>query len=251
MFFDDINDIPAIALSTGCAVFVVGDSITKESSEGVFFADRKLGRAPSFAPWDADSVSAKKHSFELSYILSPTDKPSITVEQVRDFTAKFNTKQTKDVLAVITPADALSTAAQNAFLKNLEEPQPHVHYILLTAKPTKLLPTILSRAQVFYLKTTDSTTAPPSASPEIQALAKQLITAKPHDLPALATQIAKTKNAREQALEITATAIELLYKSYFKTKNPSFLKKISKFTTLYDNLAMNGHIKLHLVADLC
>lgn len=241
MFFDNIDDIPTIALSTGCAVFVVDDS--EKNLERVFFADRKLGRT-------ASSVSAKKCPFKF-FSLSPTDKPSITVEQVRDFTAQFNTKQTTDIFAVIAPADAMSASAQNALLKNLEEPQPHVHYILLTNKPTKLLPTILSRAQVFYLKTTNLVTTPPTANPDVQNLAKQLITATSHDLPALATQIAKSKNAREYALEITATAIELLYKSYFKTKNLHFLDKIPKFTKLYDNLAMNGHIKLHLVADLC
>lgn len=221
MFFDDINDITTIALRTGCTVFVI----------------------------NTDDITNKIPS--MSFQLSPIDKPSITVEQVRDFTAKFNTKQAKDIFAIIAPADAMSAAAQNAFLKNLEEPKPRVHYILLTSKPTKLLPTVLSRAQVFYHKNLNILDTKPTASPEIQALAKQFIAARPAQLIDLANVIAKQKNAREYSLEVIATAIELLYKSYFKTKNPAFLEKIPRFTHLYDNLASNGHIKLHLVADLC
>lgn len=219
MFFDNLDQIPEIALGTGCSVFVI-NQLDDKNFEGAFF-------------------------------LSPVDKPSITVEQVRDFTAQFNTKQSKDIFAVITPADAMSTAAQNAFLKNLEEPAPYIHYVLLTNKPTKLLPTILSRAQVFYHKKIDSLDADLAVDAEIRNLAKQFITAKPTELPALADTIAKQKNSREYSLEVIAIAVELLYKSYFKTKNPAFLEKIPKFTELYDNLAMNGHIKLHLVADLC
>ncbi|MBR0460775.1 hypothetical protein IJI91_02200 [Candidatus Saccharibacteria bacterium] len=248
MFFDDLSQIPEIALSTGCSVFVVNQPGEK-NLERAFSADRKLGRSPLGTRTAPLSVSAEKRPFK--FFLRPTDKPSITVEQVRDFTAQFSTKQQQGILAVITPADAMSASAQNAFLKNLEEPAPYIHYVLITTNPAKLLPTILSRAQVFYHKTVNSLSQKPTATPEVQNLAKQLITAKPTDLPALATTISKSKDARTYALDITATAIELLYKSYFKTHNPAFLDKIPRFTMLYDNLAMNGHIKLHLVADLC
>ena len=248
MFFDNLDQIPEIALSTGCSVFVI-NQLDDKNLERTFFADRKFGRSPLGTRTAPLSVSAEKRPSK--FFLQPADKPSITVEQVRDFTAQFNTKQSKDIFAVITPADAMSTAAQNAFLKNLEEPAPYIHYVLLTNKPTKLLPTILSRAQVFYHKKIDSLDADLAVDAEIRNLAKQFITAKPTELPALADTIAKQKNSREYSLEVIAIAVELLYKSYFKTKNPAFLEKIPKFTELYDNLAMNGHIKLHLVADLC
>ena len=45
----------------------------------------------------------------------------------------------------------LSTAASNALLKTLEEPPPHVVFILATTDPQKLLPTIRSRTQSFPL----------------------------------------------------------------------------------------------------
>jgi DNA polymerase-3 subunit gamma/tau len=43
----------------------------------------------------------------------------------------------------------LSQAAFNAFLKTLEEPPPHAVFILATTEKHKILPTILSRCQIF------------------------------------------------------------------------------------------------------
>ncbi len=43
----------------------------------------------------------------------------------------------------------LSAAAFNAFLKTLEEPPPYAKFILATTEKHKILPTILSRCQVF------------------------------------------------------------------------------------------------------
>jgi DNA polymerase-3 subunit gamma/tau len=46
----------------------------------------------------------------------------------------------------------LSTAAENALLKTLEEPPPHVIFVLATTDPQKMTPTIISRCQRFDLK---------------------------------------------------------------------------------------------------
>ena len=222
MFFDKIAQIPAIVQRTSCVVFVVPPD-TK----------LKLPTALKLTPSDDKKTNI------------------ITVEQVREFIALSSNKETRDRYFIITPADAMNEAAQNAFLKTLEEPKPFCHFVLLTEQPSALLPTILSRSQIFSLKVGGILNRAPSADAKIMALAKKLIAANPQDLPAIVAEIAKNKTKpREQALEITATAIELLYKSYFKTKNPKFLSKIPNFITLHKNLTNNGHVKLHLVADL-
>jgi DNA polymerase-3 subunit gamma/tau len=46
----------------------------------------------------------------------------------------------------------LSTAAQNALLKTLEEPPPHIIFVLATTESHKVQPTIMSRCQRFDLK---------------------------------------------------------------------------------------------------
>ena len=50
---------------------------------------------------------------------------------------------------IIDEVHMLSTAAFNAFLKTLEEPPAHVIFILATTEKNKVLPTILSRCQIY------------------------------------------------------------------------------------------------------
>ena len=50
---------------------------------------------------------------------------------------------------IIDEVHMLSTAAFNAFLKTLEEPPSHVVFILATTEKHKILPTIISRCQIY------------------------------------------------------------------------------------------------------
>ncbi|MDO4715548.1 MAG: DNA polymerase III subunit gamma/tau [Bacteroidales bacterium] len=50
---------------------------------------------------------------------------------------------------IVDEVHMLSTAAFNAFLKTLEEPPEHVVFILATTEKHKLLPTIISRCQIY------------------------------------------------------------------------------------------------------
>lgn len=223
MFFDKLSEIPKIARRINCSIFVVPTDFEPDLPFPVF-------------------------------LRPDTDKTTriISVENLREFLALTNSREQKDRYFVITPADAMNEAAQNAFLKTFEEPKAFCHFILLTEQPNLLLPTIRSRAQIFYLKQTNLLDTAPKAKAKSLLLAKELISANPHDLPKLAETLAKTKTQpREHALEIVGLAIELLYKSYFKTGKTKFLTKLPNFLRLYENLEKNGHIKLHIVADLC
>lgn len=53
---------------------------------------------------------------------------------------------------IIDEVHMLSTAAFNAFLKTLEEPPAHAKFILATTEKHKIIPTILSRCQVYDFK---------------------------------------------------------------------------------------------------
>jgi DNA polymerase III subunit gamma/tau len=50
---------------------------------------------------------------------------------------------------IIDEVHMLSTSAFNAFLKTLEEPPAHVIFVLATTEKNKILPTILSRCQIY------------------------------------------------------------------------------------------------------
>ncbi len=66
------------------------------------------------------------------------------IEQVR-FAPQLGTHK----VYIIDEVHMLSTAAFNAFLKTLEEPPKHAIFILATTEKHKIIPTILSRCQIF------------------------------------------------------------------------------------------------------
>jgi DNA polymerase-3 subunit gamma/tau len=69
------------------------------------------------------------------------------IEQVR-----FQPQHGKFKVFIIDEVHMLSTAAFNAFLKTLEEPPSYAIFILATTEKHKIIPTILSRCQIFDFK---------------------------------------------------------------------------------------------------
>ena len=69
------------------------------------------------------------------------------VEQVR-----FAPQAGKYKVYIVDEVHMLSSAAFNAFLKTLEEPPPFAIFILATTEKHKIIPTILSRCQIFDFK---------------------------------------------------------------------------------------------------
>ena len=53
---------------------------------------------------------------------------------------------------LIDEVHMLSKHSFNALLKTLEEPPPHIVFILATTEPEKVLPTVISRCLQFNLK---------------------------------------------------------------------------------------------------
>lgn len=69
------------------------------------------------------------------------------VEQVR-----FAPQAGKYKVYIVDEVHMLSSSAFNAFLKTLEEPPPYAIFILATTEKHKIIPTILSRCQIFDFK---------------------------------------------------------------------------------------------------
>ncbi|MEO6327757.1 MAG: DNA polymerase III subunit gamma/tau [Ginsengibacter sp.] len=69
------------------------------------------------------------------------------VEQIR-----FAPQAGKYKVYIVDEVHMLSSAAFNAFLKTLEEPPPYAIFILATTEKHKIIPTILSRCQIFDFK---------------------------------------------------------------------------------------------------
>lgn len=69
------------------------------------------------------------------------------IEQVR-----FQPQAGRYKVYIVDEVHMLSSSAFNAFLKTLEEPPAHAIFILATTEKHKILPTILSRCQIFDFK---------------------------------------------------------------------------------------------------
>jgi len=82
------------------------------------------------------------------------DKRDISIEQVRSFQhqASLRPYEGAYTIGLILDAQQMSDAAANALLKTLEEPPPHVVVMLTAPTAETLLPTIVSRCQVFALR---------------------------------------------------------------------------------------------------
>lgn len=76
------------------------------------------------------------------------------VEDIRHLTdqVRFAPQKGNYKVYIIDEVHMLSQAAFNAFLKTLEEPPPHAIFILATTEKHKIIPTILSRCQIFDFK---------------------------------------------------------------------------------------------------
>lgn len=74
-----------------------------------------------------------------------------SVEDIRNLVdqVRFAPQLGEYKVYIIDEVHMLSTAAFNAFLKTLEEPPKHAKFILATTEKHKIIPTILSRCQVF------------------------------------------------------------------------------------------------------
>ncbi len=220
MFFDDEKEILPIASKCNTAVFVVPDSVEVE--------------------------------IKNSIVLKPEEKSIITIDQARELIRRLGIRQTSEQYIIIRPADKMGDDAANALLKNLEEPGDKVHFVLVTNNPSKLLPTILSRSRIYFLRNEFKLNGKLEADDKTKELAKKLLVAKPDELIGLAETIIKKKDGvREYALDVIGVVVEMLYKMYLMNPKDAYLQKLRKFLVVYEAINRKGHIKLQLVSNLC
>ena len=79
------------------------------------------------------------------------------IRSIRD-RVNFSPVESRYKVYIVDEAHMLTEAASNAFLKTLEEPPPHIIFVLCTTEPHKILPTIISRCQRFDFRRISSET---------------------------------------------------------------------------------------------
>ncbi|MDP3994883.1 MAG: hypothetical protein Q8P91_03555 [bacterium] len=78
--------------------------------------------------------------------------PLKKIEDTRELGKFTALKLTEPTAININSIETATTEAQNSFLKNLEEPQENLYYILTAQSLIKVMPTITSRCEVVKLK---------------------------------------------------------------------------------------------------
>lgn len=83
-------------------------------------------------------------------VVEPDEKASIKIDVVRDVLSRTSYRpfEGKRRVVLVRDADTLEPQAQNALLKSLEEPPPATVFIMTTAVPGALLPTVRSRSMM-------------------------------------------------------------------------------------------------------
>ena len=178
------------------------------------------------------------------------------VEQVR-----IAPQGAKYKVYVIDEVHMLSSAAFNAFLKTLEEPPAYAKFILATTEKHKIIPTILSRCQVYDFKRINDN----DIIKHLQYVAQsENVSAEEEALRVIA---AKADGALRDALSIFDQIVSfsggaITYKqtienlnvldvnNYFKMVNYLFSEDVSSALLLFDEILSNGFEAQHFIAGM-
>jgi DNA polymerase-3 subunit gamma/tau len=162
---------------------------------------------------------------------------------------------------IIDEVHMLSSSAFNAFLKTLEEPPAHAIFILATTEKHKILPTILSRCQIYDF---NRISIPGMVKHLANIAAKEGVKAEPEALNVIAQ---KADGAMRDALSIYdqavafcgdnltyANVIENLnvldYEYYFKLTGHVFNHRYADALLLFDEVLAKGFDAQHFIAGL-
>lgn len=206
---------------------------------------------------------------------------TVTIEAIRHLYDQTRSKRTKRQIIVIDDADRMSLGAQGAFLKLLEEPTEHTHFVLTSHSPQLLLPTIRSRVQSVVIEpaTPDQTDTyltelgAKEAKKRIQL--DFLASGLPAELHRLITNddyfasragvmgdardllaspaykklliVHKYYQNRGDTLQLLDSALALTRRSLTQKPQPALVRQLDRLLIVRDKIAANHNIRLQLM----
>ncbi|MFA6924037.1 MAG: DNA polymerase III subunit gamma/tau [Bacteroidales bacterium] len=176
-----------------------------------------------------------------------------SVDDIRSLVDKvrFAPQSGKYSVYIIDEVHMLSSSAFNAFLKTLEEPPSYAKFILATTEKHKIIPTILSRCQVFDFK---KITVDDIANHLKYIAEKENVAAEPDALHVIATNadgsLRDALSIFDQLVSFSGnnitykTAINNLnvldYEYYFKITDAVFSGNIHSSVSILNEILYNG-----------
>ncbi len=178
------------------------------------------------------------------------------IEQVR-----FQPQQGTHKVFIIDEVHMLSSQAFNAFLKTLEEPPPYAIFILATTEKHKIIPTILSRCQIFDFKRIQvqdvvkqlehiCTQEGKTADPEALHLIGQKADGAMRDALSIFDKIASASGEHITYKDVIANLNILDYEFYFKIVDAFLREDLSDVLLIMDEIMRSGFEPDQLIQGL-
>ncbi len=211
-----------------------------------------------------NSDGTEKEDEDFAFNIFELDAASNnSVDDIRNLTdqVRIPPQVGKYKVYIIDEVHMLSQAAFNAFLKTLEEPPKHCIFILATTEKHKIIPTILSRCQIFDFKRITVS----DAKEYLKYIAKEQGVVAEDDALHIIAQ--KADGAMRDALsifdrvvsfsgkELTRIAVTenlnvLDYETYFKSTDLILNNKIPELLLLFNSTLSKGFDGHHYIAGL-
>ena len=186
---------------------------------------------------NSEELKNKSEELAKSFNAKIMEYPLEKIEDVRNLNNFLRLTVTEPTLIYVPNIHEAGIEALNAFLKNLEEPQDNLYFVLTAPSIRKVLPTIVSRCQI--IKSTNN-----------QIIKSTNDGAEEFMKKTLAEKILETDKIkdREVAVEFVTNLINNLH-TLIHTNGVDYkstIKNIEIMTTTLNNLKKNGNINLQL-----
>ncbi|SOE22623.1 DNA polymerase-3 subunit gamma/tau [Spirosomataceae bacterium TFI 002] len=200
-------------------------------------------------------TSCKNFTENASFNIHELDAASNnSVEDIRNLIdqVRFPPQDGKYKVYIIDEVHMLSSAAFNAFLKTLEEPPSYAIFILATTEKHKILPTILSRCQIFdfnRIKIKDMadhlTAIAGKENIEVEAEAMELIAQKADGglrdaLSMFDLNVTFSEDSKITYAEVLENLHVLDHDYYFKIVDALYASDLSQSLLLFDEILSKG-----------
>ena len=208
--------------------------------------------------------SCKAFNEQRSYNIHELDAASNnSVEDIRSLIEQVRIPPQigKYKVYIIDEVHMLSTAAFNAFLKTLEEPPHHAIFILATTEKHKILPTILSRCQIYdfsRISVTDTVEHLQSVAqkegidvePEALTVIAQKADGGMRDALSIFDQVTSFSNGHITYKSVIENLNVLDYEYYFKLTDYILENKVSECMLLFNEVLKKGFDGNHFITGL-
>lgn len=153
--------------------------------------------------------------------------PIVKIEDTRNLNNLIRLSFSEPTLIVSENINEATDEALNAFLKNLEEPQPNIYFALTAPTTRKVLPTIVSRCQIIKVQSTK-------------------YAVQSEDVEKFLEMTSSQRLALFDKMKDRGKAIEFIESLIFFLHNKGDLKNMEILLKTRTCLKANGNVNLHL-----